>query len=94
MLVRKILSMIRRGRIMLNDNTNHTGALENLTIVVFAPGSDFDRAIAFGAEGCELFAFNASRSAVVESAEMVLVNLTLLAQAHSCNLSNLSLNYG
>lgn len=66
------------------------GALGNLTIVIFAPGSYFDRVITSGIEGCELFAFNAGRSVANGSAEMTLANVTEEARRHICQISSLS----
>ena len=85
MLVRKTLRTIKCVTIMLNDNIRHEGALGNLTIIIFAPGSDFDRAITFGVEGCELSALDTDRRLANESAEM---KVTLIALGHGCHLSN------
>ena len=75
-----------------NDNLSRLGALGKLTIIVFAPGSDFDRALNFGVERCELFAFNTSTSVANRSAEAMLANSKPLARGHRCRLSNLSLD--
>lgn len=84
------------------DDKYCKGAIGKLSIVIFAPGSYFDRVISFRSriEACELVTFNASRSVATEGAEMItLVNLTQEARGHGCQISNsfpsnVSLSYG
>ena len=57
--------------------TSCLGALGNLTIVVFAPGSYFDRVITLDVEGCKSSSLNASIRVGNGNAGMI---LTLLVQ--------------
>ena len=88
MLVRKTLRTIKCVTILLNDNSRLSGELEHLSIIIFAPGSNFDRAITFGVEGCDLSALDTGRSVANESAEMI---VTLIALGHGCQSSTFSL---
>lgn len=85
---------LRDSRIVLNDDIICVGALGNLTITIFASGSYFDRVITSGFEGCEILAFNVSRSRANASGEMALVNLSGETRGYGCQISNLSLSYG
>ena len=82
----------------MDNNISRVGALGNLTIFIFAPGSYFDRVLNSGIGGGELVAFNASRSVENGSAEMTLVNLTQEDRGQGFQIlnsspSNLSFSY-
>ena len=64
--------------------TSCLGAHGNLTIIVFAAGSYFDRAITVGAEGCENSSLNASMRVANGSAELISTKMTLLAHNEGC----------
>ena len=64
--------------------TTCLGALGNLTIIVFAPGSYFDRVITIGVEGCEISSLNASMRVANGSADMISTKMTLLAHNQGC----------
>lgn len=87
--------------IVLADNVNRIGASGHLSIILFAPGSHFDRAIISRADECALVAFNASRGVASASAHAgtTLVNLKQVARGNRCRMSsfspsNGSLSYG
>ena len=72
-------------------NMKCSGVRGHLTITIFAPGSDFDRALTSGIERCEPVAFDTSRSVPGGSAENASVNLAQKARAQGCQISSLSL---
>ena len=58
--------------------TSCLGALGNLTIIVFAPGSYFDRVLTIGDEGCENSSLNASMRVANGSADIISTRMILL----------------
>ena len=64
--------------------TSWLGALGDFTIVVFAPGSQFDLVITLDVEGCKNSSLNISTRMANGSAEMVPTKMTLLAHIQGC----------